>query len=80
MPSPFVWILAVILIIFTSLMIIAYLTPWYGVSTSVPTSCTKDGSYASDQVKGSDCCSRNGATAAYAGSLLACNTARSTSS
>ena len=78
MPSPFVWILAGIIIIFTILMIIAYLTPWYGVSTS--TNCTKDGSYATDQVKGSDCCSRNGAIAAYAGSLLACNPARSTSS
>lgn len=38
MPSPFVWILAGIIIIFTILMIIAYLTPWYGVSTSVPVS------------------------------------------
>lgn len=80
MPSPFVWILAVIIIIFTVLMIIAYMTPWYGVSTSVSTSCTKDGNYATDQVKGSDCCSRNGVTAAYAGSLLTCNPARSTSS
>lgn len=77
MPSPFVWILAVIIIIFTALMIIAYMTPGYGVSTS--TSCTQDGNYATDQVKGSDCCSRNGATAAYAGSLLTCNPARSTS-
>ena len=38
MPSPFVWILAAILVIFTSLMIIAYMTPGYGVSTSVPVS------------------------------------------
>jgi hypothetical protein len=77
MPSPFVWILAGIIIIFTILMIIAYMTPWYGVSTS--TSCTPDGNYATDQIKGSDCCSQNGATAAYAGSLLVCNPARSTS-